>query len=154
MYPAYISEEIHGENTPHTDKDSPPGKRKKLWHFISGSLNMGSAKKILIVDDEEDLCLLMKIYFTRKQYEVSIANTLEEGLAKLATLNPDVLFLDNNLPDGLGWEQAPELLDKYPELNIHLISAFHPTIPQHVDQHRLRIMEKPFTQQQLNELGL
>lgn len=115
---------------------------------------MGLAKKILIVDDEEDLCLLMKIYFTRKQYEVSIANTLEEGLAKLATLNPDVLFLDNNLPDGLGWEQAPELLDKYPELSIHLISAFHPNIPQHADQHRLRIMEKPFTQQQLNELGL
>jgi DNA-binding NtrC family response regulator len=115
---------------------------------------MGSAKKILIVDDEEDLCLLMKIYFTRKQYEVSIANTLQEGLSKLESLHPDVLFLDNNLPDGLGWEHAPEILEKHPQLELHLISAFHPNIPQNVDRARLRIMEKPFTQQQLNELGL
>lgn len=114
---------------------------------------MGLAKKILIVDDEEDLCLLMKIYFTRKQYEVSIANTLQEGLAKLESLHPDVLFLDNNLPDGLGWDHAAEILEKYPELELHLISAFHPNIPQNVDKARLRIMEKPFTQQQLNELG-
>lgn len=122
--------------------------------LFAGVLLMGSAKKILIVDDEEDLCLLMKIYFTRKQYDVSIANTLQEGLSKLEKIQPDILFLDNNLPDGLGWEEAPALLEKYPHLNIHLISAFHPTVPQHTEQHRLRVMEKPFTQQQLNELGL
>lgn len=113
---------------------------------------MGSPKKILIVDDEEDLCLLMKIYFTRKNYEVNIANTLQEGLMKIASFKPDVLFLDNNLPDGLGWDEAPILLDKYPSLSIHLISAFHPNIPNHIDQHRLRVMEKPFTQKQLSEL--
>lgn len=115
---------------------------------------MGLARKILIVDDEEDLCLLMKIYFTRKHYEVSIANTLQDGLSKLDTFKPDVLFLDNNLPDGLGWDQAPEILNNYPELELHLISAFHPNVPQNVDKARLKIMEKPFTQQQLNDLGL
>lgn len=144
---------MNGEIDPHEDKDSPLVHRKKLWQFFCSSLNMGSAKKILIVDDEEDLCLLMKIYFSRKQYDVSIANTLQEGLAKLESLQPDVLFLDNNLPDGLGWDFAPEILDKYPDLELHLISAFHPNIPQNVDRARLRIMEKPFTQQQLNELG-
>ncbi len=115
---------------------------------------MSPLKKILIVDDEEDLCLLLKIYFTRKKYQVAVANTLGEGLRQLETWNPDVLFLDNNLPDGLGWEQAPRLLDAYPGLVIHLISAFHPAIPDHPAKERLHIMEKPFSQQQLNALNL
>lgn len=153
LVPACSSGKMYGEFAPQQDKDSPLFRCKNLWQFICGSLNMGSAKKILIVDDEEDLCLLMKIYFSRKQYEVSIANTLQEGLAKLENLHPDVLFLDNNLPDGLGWDHAADILEKYPELELHLISAFHPNIPQNVDRARLRIMEKPFTQQQLNELG-
>ncbi|ULQ51870.1 response regulator [Flavihumibacter fluvii] len=113
---------------------------------------MSPQKKILIVDDEEDLCLLLKIYFTRKKYEVSVANTLTDGLEKLESWHPDVLFLDNNLPDGLGWEKAPELLEHYPELVIHLISAFHPKIPEHHSTKRLYVIEKPFSQQQLNAL--
>ncbi len=115
---------------------------------------MSPAKKILIVDDEEDLCLLLKIYFTRKKYQVAVANTLKDGLSKVETWQPDILFLDNNLPDGLGWEQAGLLLDKYPSLNIHLISAFHPSQPGLVNKKRLHIMEKPFSQQQLNALEL
>lgn len=114
---------------------------------------MRSPKKILIVDDEEDLCLLLKIYFTRKMYEVNIANTLTDGLLKLKNWQPDILFLDNNLPDGLGWEKAPDLLEHYPELIIHLISAFHPSIPEHPDKYRLHVIEKPFSQQQLNALN-
>lgn len=115
---------------------------------------MTPLKKILIVDDEEDLCLLLKIYFTRKKYQVNIANTLTDGLEKLDNWQPDILFLDNNLPDGLGWEKAPDLLERYPQLDIHLISAFHPPVPLYPDQERLHIMEKPFTQEQLNKLEL
>jgi DNA-binding NtrC family response regulator len=122
------------------------------WFYIN--ICMSPLKKILIVDDEEDLCLLMKIYFTRKMYEVNIANTLTDGLRQLEKWHPDILFLDNNLPDGLGWEKAPELLDHYPELIIHLISAFHPNIPEHHEKDRLRVIEKPFSQQQLNALNI
>ncbi|MFT4023044.1 MAG: response regulator [Flavihumibacter sp.] len=106
------------------------------------------------MDDEEDLCLLLKIYFTRKQFQVAVANTLQEGLLKLASWQPDILFLDNNLPDGLGWEQAEQLLRQYPALNIHLISAFHPDPPDTAQKNRLHIIEKPFTRQQLNALEL
>jgi DNA-binding NtrC family response regulator len=115
---------------------------------------MSPLKKILIVDDEKDLCLLLKIYFTRKKYQVAVANTLKDGMQQLEQWHPDILFLDNNLPDGLGWEKAPQLLDNYPALTIHLISAFHPSIPEHVDTQRLHIIEKPFSQQQLNALNL
>lgn len=62
--------------------------------------------KVLIIDDEEDLCLLIKTYLSRKDCEVFTAYSLSEGLKKLNDLLPDILFLDNNLPDGLGWEAA------------------------------------------------
>ena len=44
-------------------------------------------KKVLIIDDEIDLCLLLSAYLTSKNYEVSIANTLMEGLKNLNNIN-------------------------------------------------------------------
>lgn len=61
-----------------------------------------NTRTALIIDDERDLCtLLTKIL--RKGYErVECAYTLEEGVKKAATLHPDMVLLDNNLPDGFG----------------------------------------------------
>ena len=55
---------------------------------------MNNKKKVLIIDDEVDLCLLMKTYFLRKNYEVHIAHTLNEGVAKIEEVQPDFLFID------------------------------------------------------------
>ena len=41
---------------------------------------------------------------------------------------PDILFLDNNLPDGIGWEKAAGLIEQYPGLQVHLISAYQPAM--------------------------
>ena len=102
-------------------------------------------KKILIIDDETDLCLLLKDYFTRKQYEVYVCNTLSEGERTLNDVHPDILFLDNNLPDGVGWNTAPEIAKKYPDLYIVLFSAFHPEIPAMPANAHFRIVEKPIS---------
>ena len=37
---------------------------------------MPVSKKVLIIDDEMDLCHLLKEYFLRKNYEVNVAHTL------------------------------------------------------------------------------
>jgi DNA-binding response OmpR family regulator len=57
-------------------------------------------KKILIIDDEVDFCLIMKGYFNRKNYEVFVAYNLQSGLFLIDENKPDILFLDNNLA---GW---------------------------------------------------
>ena len=64
-----------------------------------------SRKKIVIIDDEEDLCHLMKTYFLELDHDVYLANTLSGGLSLIEEVSPDVVFIDNNLPDGLGWEK-------------------------------------------------
>ena len=106
---------------------------------------MRMRKKVLIIDDEVDLCLLMKAYFLRKNYEVHIAHTLSDGMNRLKEVAPDFLFIDYNLPDGLGWDKLPEMYQQFPNIHYHLISAFRPTMPADLDGSKLTIWEKPIS---------
>lgn len=99
--------------------------------------------KVLIIDDEIDLCLLLNSYFQRKGFEVLIAHTLSEGIGYLETFQPDYLFLDNNLPDGLGWEEAPLIAERHPLMHQFLISAYHPQVPAMPEYAHFEILEKP-----------
>jgi len=102
-------------------------------------------RKVLIIDDEIDLCHLLKSYFLRKDYEVYLSHTLEQGLAFLKTLKPDIVFLDNNLPDGIGWSIAPEIAASFPDTHINLISAFHPILPEMPNNVNFTVIEKPIS---------
>ncbi len=111
---------------------------------------MPDARKVLIIDDEIDLCLLLKSYLLRKDYEVSISHSLKEGVPLVQKLHPEILFLDNNLPDGIGWTSAPQLSKDNPSMFIVLISAFHPTVPQMPDQAKYKCIEKPISMADLD----
>ena len=102
-------------------------------------------RTVLIIDDEIDLCLLLKGYFLRKNYDVYLSHTLGEGVAFLKTIKPDIIFLDNNLPDGVGWSVAPELAKDFPDMYINLISAFHPHTPEMPETAKFNIIEKPIS---------
>lgn len=106
---------------------------------------MSVEKKILIIDDETDLCLLLKDYFIRKHYNVFLSHTLKDGAQILSDVQPDILFLDNNLPDGVGWNTAPDIATSYPGTYIVLISAFHPEIPKMPENTRYKVLEKPIS---------
>jgi DNA-binding response OmpR family regulator len=80
--------------------------------------------KILIVDDEPDYCLIMKNYFQEKNYEVSLASTLKEGLEMIGKSSPDILILDNHLPDGQSWPHVKNITASSPSLKIYFISAY------------------------------
>ena len=58
-------------------------------------------KKILVIDDEKDFCELLKNILIRENFIVDCAFTLEEAEGKLRE-NPQIVLLDNNLPDGSG----------------------------------------------------
>ena len=55
---------------------------------------MSEREKVLIIDHEVDLCLLMKTYFLRKNYEVCIAHTFIDALPIARKYQPDFIFLD------------------------------------------------------------
>jgi two-component system OmpR family response regulator len=101
-------------------------------------------KRVLIIDDEVDLCMLLTSYLSKRNYEVFTAHTLIDGFKKLEIFFPDILLLDNNLPDGMGWEEADNIHRKYPDMNITLISAYH--MPKEFNTHGfVNILEKPIS---------
>ena len=110
-----------------------------------------SAKRVLIIDDETDFCLLMKNYFTRKNFEVHIFHTLTEGMKNMELINPDIIFLDNNLPDGLGWEKTEFIRKRFPHTRINLISAYQYDHSYSEKLNSVRIWEKPISLTDLNK---
>ena len=100
-------------------------------------------KKVLIIDDEIDLCLLLKSYLMRRHHEVFVAYRLTDGMNKAMEIKPDIVFLDNNLPDGHGWDKTNWLKEELPMVEIILMSAFK-TLPKKFDHSkRVHVLEKP-----------
>jgi DNA-binding response OmpR family regulator len=55
-------------------------------------------KRILIVDDEEDILIVLKFRLEANNYEVLTASSGQEGLNKARTEKPDLIILDLMLP--------------------------------------------------------
>ena len=107
-------------------------------------------KKVLIIDDEVDFCLLMQFYLSKKNCDVSISHTLEDGLDNAQNNMPDIIILDNNLPDGLGWPAAKNILESIPDVHLFLISANKPSNrPEFMNPH-FHIVEKPISIRQID----
>jgi two-component system OmpR family response regulator len=108
--------------------------------------------KILIIDDEVDFCMIMKSYLDRPGYEVYLAYNLQDGLKLLDEKSPDILFLDNNLPDGQGWTLADEILKNNPSIKLNLISAYKQKTNDLSSIQNVKIWEKPISFASLQEV--
>jgi two-component system, OmpR family, response regulator len=82
-------------------------------------------KKILIIDDEKDIGLLLKNYLQRKEMQVTCTFSLQQGLETAKVFEPNVIFLDNNLPDGTGINEIRKIKEKYKQTKIILITAMN-----------------------------
>ncbi len=74
---------------------------------------MSKGFKILIIDDEKELCELIQLILKDKNYQIDCAYTLKEGRKKFMNQHPSILILDHFLPDGNGLdmiEHEPEIL--------------------------------------------
>ena len=60
--------------------------------------------KILIVDDDTNICELLRLYIEKEGFEASIANDGETALKMFDTVNPDLILLDIMLPQLSGME--------------------------------------------------
>lgn len=109
-------------------------------------------KKILIVDDEPDFCAIMKSYFTKKGYAVFVVHTLNDGLATLKNFRPDIIFLDNNMPDGNGWDAVNEIVEIIPQIRAFLVSAHRKNSPLKNVNENVIIWEKPISLVTLNSI--
>ena len=73
---------------------------------------MSNSGLILLVEDNADLNESNSRVLTRRGYEVQSALTLAEARLKLAEVEPDIILLDVELPDGNGMDFCEEIRDK------------------------------------------
>lgn len=85
--------------------------------------NMEHPVKILIVDDEADICYFLSSSLSRKGYSTSYSLSLEEARRRLRSEEPAILLLDNHLPDGKGVDFVNDIKPQYPGLKIIMITA-------------------------------
>lgn len=63
-------------------------------------------KKILIIDDEKELCALLDEYFSEEGYLIDSAHDGQSGVEKVKTFKPDIILLDYRMP---GWDGSKVL---------------------------------------------
>jgi DNA-binding response OmpR family regulator len=61
-------------------------------------------KKVLIVDDEENIVISMEFLLNQAGYALEIARNGQEALTKVATFTPDLILLDVMMPKINGFE--------------------------------------------------
>lgn len=81
-------------------------------------------EQILVVDDEVEICLLLSGMLKKLSFDAGYAHSVSEGLRKLSDKVYDVVFLDLNLPDGLGFHLIPEVKKSNPGAKVIIISAY------------------------------
>ena len=77
----------------------------------------------LIIDDETDICYLLKGILRHKNIEAAYATSLAAGEQLLQQYSPAVIFLDNHLPDGFGIDHVSHFKKEYPFSKIVMITA-------------------------------
>ncbi len=76
---------------------------------------MPTRRKLLLVDDEEDLVRIVHTYFTDEGYEVRTADSGENGLSVLEEFAPDVIISDVQM-EGIDGFEFMERCQKVPAL--------------------------------------
>jgi DNA-binding response OmpR family regulator len=108
-------------------------------------------KSVLIIEDDEDICFLLKQTLSARNYHIFLAHSLNETRELLGSVCPAFIFIDHCLPDGLGLDFVPVLRENYPESKIIAMTA-QETAENKIHAFRKGVdffLEKPFLLNQI-----
>ena len=111
-------------------------------------------EKILVVDDEENVCQSVKKILSRRGYDVDNALSVEEAVKKINESAFDLVITDLMMPNTNGLELLEIIRDHYPDLEVMMITGYA-SIESAVKATKLGAigyLPKPFTPGELTEL--
>lgn len=118
--------------------------------MAQATLHNTKTKKVLIIEDEGDMCLLLNIMLNGKEMELDHVKSLATAEEYLQKEKPDVVILDNKLPDGFGIDFISFIKTNYPSIKIIMISGYDGSAKDVALYNGADIfLEKPFTRDQL-----
>ena len=68
-----------------------------------------SVAKIMVVDDDKNICELLRLYLEKEGYEVVLAANGMQALSLFKTDTPDLILLDVMMPELDGWQVCREI---------------------------------------------
>ncbi len=85
------------------------------------------SKRILIIEDDQDMIGLADIFLTNAGYQVLSALSGPAGLATLRTESVDLVLLDIMMPGMTGWDVLKEMRahEQWQDIPVIMVSARH-----------------------------
>jgi len=118
--------------------------------MAQATLETTKAKKVLIIEDEGDMCLLLNIMLNGKEMELDHVKSLASAEEYLQKQQPPVVIPDNKLPDGFGIDFINFIKTNNPSTRIIMISGYDGSARDVALFNGADIfLEKPFTKNQL-----
>ncbi len=81
-------------------------------------------KKILVIDDEIDICMLLKRFLTKKEFLVETAQSGRKGLQLLEEFEPDIVMTDFRLGDSTGTDLLVTIKSRLPQIPVLIITGY------------------------------
>lgn len=80
-------------------------------------------KKILVVDDESEICDFLKAFFEDRDFEVRTANSGEEAVQEVEKNKPQLVLLDVHMPGMDGMSVLRKIKQSYPDIKVIMVTA-------------------------------
>ena len=104
-----------------------------------------TAKKVLVIEDEGEIGLLLNIILNENDFELDYVKDLSSADEYLQKEQPSVIILDNKLPDGFGVDFISYIKKKYAAIKIIMISGFSSARDVALENGADMFFEKPFS---------
>ena len=111
-------------------------------------------KKILIVDDEKDICEIITEFLEDEGYEASYAFSGRSALGKIRKSRPDLVFLDIKMAGMDGIETLEQIRKSEEDLKVVMMTAYSSvdTARRAMQLGALDYVSKPFDLKQLSSI--
>ncbi|MFQ6617447.1 MAG: sigma-54-dependent transcriptional regulator [Fidelibacterota bacterium] len=91
---------------------------------MDSEYNIGMKRKILVIDDNEQVCTTIKSYIESDKYEIHLAFSGRDGLESLKSREYDLVITDLKMPDVDGFQIIDYIITNQPETLVVIITAY------------------------------
>jgi len=107
--------------------------------------------KVLVVDDEKDICILLGRQLEKLGLDVSYCLTIRDAIEKLKVDTYALIFIDLNITDGSGYDVISSIGETNRDALVIVISAYDGEREKAIQAGANWFVPKPFSKKSIRE---